>query len=1013
MRRALPLLAFAVLVGFVLGHGETLHVPEDYPTIQAAIDASQARDVIFIAAGTYSEDLEIKTSLAVQGDGSDNTRIQGGIRVGLSGQDTRLSVRIVGLMITGARDGVSTWGEVDLQLGDIVVSRHEWYGIELSGSAHAELRGCTISDNLYGISVTDSASLAASDCAISGNRRDGISVAGSACAVVTQCAISENTPGIDLQDRTSATITDSTISGNAYAVKLRGSADAEVRRCSLSENAPGIKLYDSSRATVADCTISSFGIELSDSAQVEATGCAIIQGTAGILLYDTSQATVTACTISERSSGIQLRDASRATVTDCSLTQNSYGVILRDSGQASISRSSITENTYGIKLWDSSRAEIADSRISRGNWDGIVLHESASAEMWRNTVEENPGWGVRSFSSGEVLGSDNTLRNNGIDLCGNVPNTLRLPLAEAAETEVTYPDPVYKTLQEAVDAVLDGGTLVLRSGEYTAGVTIGKPIHIRASHDEDVVLVARNDANPVISLIAGARATLTHVTITGGDVGICLGGNAQAQIHDCTISGNDTDGVVLSDSAQAAIHDTEISHHWDDGLQLSDLAQATVHGCVISVNGNGIELVGSAYAEITSCTSSGNEWTGITLSEASRITISDSSILVNGNGVELSDSARSEVSECAVSNNAYGVVARESACAEITGSKISGNSVGIDLHGSCQVELWRNEITANTGVGISSSSTQQAVGLANVMSGNGIDLVGNTPGSLRLPLAAATEEEVVYPGGQHASLQEAIDALLPGGTLVLRPGAYDAGITIAKQICVVALEAGEVTLSAPSERSSVVSLLDGAEVRLTGLGLVGGDTGICAAASSSVEIISCSISEAFWGIALRDASHAKIEGSRLASNTHGISLWDTSDVEISNSELTGNAATGITLFDSARAQVMESLISRNADGIVVTRTAELAVIDSDVSENTRVGIGLKYSAQATITRCVIAKNGQYGIEAEFREWEDMVVAGSGNLIPGPEDPDPNGTAPLSPGYPGDPWPIGFLRESST
>jgi len=89
------------------------------------------------------------------------------------------------------------------------------------------------------------------------------------------------------------------------------------------------------------------------------------------------------------------------------------------------------------------------------------------------------------------------------------------------------------------------------------------------------------------------------------------------------------------------------------------------------------------------------------------------------------------------------------------------------------------------------------------------------------------------------------------------------------------------------------------------------------------------------------------------------------------------------------------------------------VIDSDVSENTRVGIGLKYSAQATITRCVIAKNGQYGIEAEFREWEDMVVAGSGNLIPGPEDPDPNGTAPLSPGYPGDPWPIGFLRESST
>ncbi len=54
-RTALACLVVCVLNDAALGVGNTLHVPDQYPTIQGAIDASTNGDTIYISLGTYYE----------------------------------------------------------------------------------------------------------------------------------------------------------------------------------------------------------------------------------------------------------------------------------------------------------------------------------------------------------------------------------------------------------------------------------------------------------------------------------------------------------------------------------------------------------------------------------------------------------------------------------------------------------------------------------------------------------------------------------------------------------------------------------------------------------------------------------------------------------------------------------------------------------------------------------------------------------------------------------------------
>ncbi len=63
---------------YTAGGGKPLKVPQQYKTIQAAIDAANSGDAILVAPGTYKENIKLREGITLQGAGAAVTTIDGG-----------------------------------------------------------------------------------------------------------------------------------------------------------------------------------------------------------------------------------------------------------------------------------------------------------------------------------------------------------------------------------------------------------------------------------------------------------------------------------------------------------------------------------------------------------------------------------------------------------------------------------------------------------------------------------------------------------------------------------------------------------------------------------------------------------------------------------------------------------------------------------------------------------------------------------------------------------------------
>ncbi len=552
------LVVLAIAIGLLIARPWHTPMPEcdvvlrPGHSIQAAIDAAEEGDVICLAQGQWTETILIDRPLTLMGRGVERTIIDVGmafrpaVEVSSRGTDP-IAVRLEGLTISGAGGGSA---------------------VEVSGDAVVQMSDCLISGRWYGLRAAGLATVTLSDCKITGSTLR---------AVV-------------LRDAARASISMSAISGNTGL---------------------GVWVSDSAEGTFVDCQISEngeHGFWLLDDARVELSDCIVEKNRGhGLWLTAGSTAQLDSTDISDNwDQGIWAGDSVTVELTDSKVLSNWHGIQLADGSGATIKGSTIAQNRFdGLRIEHSAHAAVSGSAISR-NGRGVGITGEAQATIRDCLVEKNSGYGVYSWSRGEVTGEGNEFRDNKMDLGGNLPGVLRAPLKEPQQSVVTWPHERYASLQEAVDALLPGGRLLLEPGSYTIALTIGNDLSIEAG-DGEVLLEAKNADFPAFSLVDGADLHLEGVTISGGSTGLCLSAGARAVVAGCTISGN-TEGVNLSYSSAAEIVESCIKDNERCGVFVGGSAQATITGCSI--------FDGERYA--------------VLVSESARVAIIDSTVTTSG-----------------------------------------------------------------------------------------------------------------------------------------------------------------------------------------------------------------------------------------------------------------------------------------------------------------------------------------------------------------------------------------------
>jgi parallel beta-helix repeat protein len=246
-----------------------------------------------------------------------------------------------------------------------------------------------------------------------------------------------------------------------------------------------------------------------------------------------------------------------------------------------------------------------------------------------------------------------------------------------AQADILNVPTEYPTIQEAIDAAVDGDTVLVDNGTYTENINfLGKAITVISVNGPESTIIDGNASGSVVTFNSGegTNSVLSGFTICNGETGVGGGifcKESSPTITNCTISDNSVGwyggGIFCEDSSPT-------------------ITNCTISGNSADYNGGGIYCWDSSPI-ITNCTISGNSadvWGGgIYCGDSSptitNCTISDNSAGWDGGGIFCEDSSPT-ITNCTISGNSAdldggGIFCQESS-PTITNCTISGNSAG-------------------------------------------------------------------------------------------------------------------------------------------------------------------------------------------------------------------------------------------------------------------------------------------------------------------------------------------------
>ena len=361
----------------------TLKVPEDYISINNAMEDAGPGDVISVSEGYHPEgEVDIrKTNLTLVANGS---VVLNGLR-----QNNALHIKADWVNVTGfviqnaSRSGVYVEGRHNVIENNVI--RDNCWGVQIYNSSYCTMRlNLLVNNTDSGLSLEHSGNNSITKNRFHLNMRFGIFLHGSFYNIISNNNVTGNAlSGISAQSLSrNNTYCSNYVSGNGYGLEIRSSPGNNVSSNTfLSNYFEAVVIYSSHWNKISNNT-------LTDS------------NPSAFLLSQCQFNVLSENVITHSTVAIQVQKSSQNVLIKNRVSENRVGIFLDSCSDNNVTAGIITDNLFeGIKLYYSDTNKIYGNNIT-GNQFGIRFYYS-STNIFRNNrlVDNKYGFGGEGFDT--------------------------------------------------------------------------------------------------------------------------------------------------------------------------------------------------------------------------------------------------------------------------------------------------------------------------------------------------------------------------------------------------------------------------------------------------------------------------------------------------------------------------------------------------------------------------------------------------------------------------------------
>jgi len=732
---------------------QVIRVPDNYGTIQGAIDAANEGDTVSVASGTYYGNVWInKEGLTLVGEDIGNTII----------------------------DGNGMYDVVDVSADDVQISRFtirnsgkitDYYpppsGILVYSSEGTAISNTVLLNNLMGICI-----FCSSDTTLRNNNMTcntyNFEVDGDGLGDFIHSIDASNTvDGKPIYYWVNEH--DKQVPSDAGYVAVVNSTNIAVKDLNLTKNFEGVLFACAVNSSIENVNASDnhYGIYLAYSDNNVVHGNTATNNYVGIYLYESETNNVDDNMLMDNEKGIDLYCSKDNTVNFSKLLNNDFGLLLEKSNSNTVFSNKALNNTYGINIQRSCYNTFRDNNMTTNEYNFGVIGNHLSHLIQdmdiSNTVDGKPIYYWVNQKDREiptdagyvaVINSTNITAKD-LNLTNNVQGVLFAFTAESLIENVkainnTYGIYLYSSSN---NTIVDN--TVTSKGER--GVQLVNSNNNTISNN----LIANNYIGIGLSLSSENNTINWNAVLNGtsGGVGLYLDGSNSNTIGNNAIT-NNYDGIILYQSSTNTLRNNNmtnnsynfgadgvsLSHYINDvdtsntvngkpiyywinqhdkqvptnagyvaivnstgviaknldlskneqGILFAYTTDSTIMNVTASYNYDGIYLWRSDSSTIIGNKATKNEWDGIDLYYSDNNTIAHNTVTDDGTGIDATVSHYNNINSNVASRNIVGIYLYEYSDNNIViGNKVTGGEVPEGLVGICLTEATGNVISEN------------------------------------------------------------------------------------------------------------------------------------------------------------------------------------------------------------------------------------------------------------------------------------------------------------------------------